>query len=169
VEALAATVGELRRRNRAPLTVHNVRIDARRLLINPQRLADTGQLEILDAAALRVESVTITQRDLDTFLAGQPAGALLSVRLAEGAADVRLTRVPGHARVLVRNGDDAGAPFAFAVQDVRVGGFPVPDLLVSWLARHFDPTPRLRNLPVPVSLGPIRIERGFLQVGPAWP
>jgi hypothetical protein len=100
---------------------------------------------------------------------GQPAGALLSVRLAEGAADVRLTRVPGHARVLVRNGDDAGAPFAFAVQDVRVGGVPVPDFLVSWLARHFDPTPRLRSLPVPVSLGAIHIQPGLLQVGPAWP
>lgn len=169
VEARAATVGELKRRNRAPLTVRNVRIEAQRLLINPQRLAHTGQLEILDAAALRIDTATITQADLDTFLAGQPAGRLLSLRLAEGGADVWLTRVPGHARVLVRNGDDRGAPFAFAIQDVRVGGVQVPDLLVGWLARHFDPTPRLRDLPVPVSLGPIRIEPGLLQVGPAWP
>ena len=37
--------------------------------------------------------------------------------------------------------------------------------VVDWLARHFDPTPRLRNLPVPVSLGTIRIRPDRIEVG----
>jgi len=36
---------------------------------------------------------------------------------------------------------------------------------VNWIVRNFDPTPRLRRLPMPVSLAPIRIERGRLEVG----
>jgi hypothetical protein len=31
--------------------------------------------------------------------------------------------------------------------------------------RNFDPTPRLKRLPMPVSLATIRIERGRLEVG----
>jgi hypothetical protein len=33
------------------------------------------------------------------------------------------------------------------------------------VVRHFDPTPRLRNLPVPVSVGVIRIRPGRLEIG----
>ncbi len=164
VEAAAATVGELKRRDRAPLRVRDARIDVEQLLINPRRLAETGALEILDAAALRIHALAITQADLDVFLQGQPAGALLTVRLGEGAALVRLKRFPGGARVGVRaQGTDA--PFTLKVEDVRVGGIPVPGLLVDWLVRHFDPTPRLRNLPVPVSLGTIRMHPGRVEVG----
>ena len=166
VEAEAATVGELKRRDRAPLRVRDARIDVEQLLINPRRLAETGALEILDAAALRIHALAITQADLDAFLQGQPAGALLTVRLGEGAALVRLKRVPGGARVGMRaQGTDA--PFSLEVEDLRVGGIPVPGLLVDWLVRHFDPTPRLRNLPVPVSLGTIRIHPGRVEVGDA--
>jgi hypothetical protein len=36
---------------------------------------------------------------------------------------------------------------------------------VDWIVRNFDPTPRLRRLPMPVSLAPIRIETGRLAIG----
>jgi hypothetical protein len=163
-EARSATVGELKRRHRAPLTLRDVRIVAERLLIDPQRLADTGRLEILDAAALRIEALTITQADLDHFLAGQPAGSMLAVRLSEGAADVTLKRLPGSARVSLQS-QDAGGPFAFKLEDVRVGAIPIPALLADWLARSFDPTPRLKSLPVAVSLAPIHIHAGRIEVG----
>jgi hypothetical protein len=51
------------------------------------------------------------------------------------------------------------------VEDVSIGGIPVPTFLVDWVVRNFDPTPRLRNLPVPVSVAPIRILPGRLQIG----
>jgi hypothetical protein len=35
---------------------------------------------------------------------------------------------------------------------------------VNWIVRNFDPTPRLRRLPMPVSMAPIRIQRGRLEV-----
>jgi hypothetical protein len=164
VEAAAATVGELRRRDRAPLRVRDARLEVDRLLVNPRRLAETGQLEILDAGSLRVEGLCITQTDLDAFLRGQPAGRIVGVRLEEGSALVTLKPFPAEARVGLR-ATAAGAPFALTVRDVRAAGIPVPSLLVDWVARHLDPTPRLRDLPVSVSLGSIRIRPGRIEVG----
>ena len=56
VEAEAATIGELKRRDRAPLRVRDVRIEVDRLLINPQRLMRTGAIEVLDAGELRIDA-----------------------------------------------------------------------------------------------------------------
>ena len=44
-------------------------------------------------------------------------------------------------------------------------GLPVPDALVDWVVRHFDPTNRLRNLPVPVSIAPMQIKSGRFEIG----
>ena len=164
VEARAATVGELRRENRAPLRVRDVRLDVEGLLINPQRLLATGALEILDADALRIEALAITQADLDAFLRGQPAGTALAIALRDGWAHVTLRRFPASARVglLPAAGD---SPFAVTVEDAELAGLRVPHVLVEWVVRHFDPTLRLRDLPVSVSLAGIRIRTGRVEVG----
>ncbi len=164
VEARAATVGELHRKNRAPLRVRDVRLDVERLLINPQRLLATGALEILDAGALRIEALAITQADLDEFLRGQPAGTALAIALRDGWAHVTLRRFPASARVglLPAAGD---SPLSFTVDDAELAGLRVPRVLVEWVVRHFDPTLRLRGLPVPVSLAGIRIRTGRVEVG----
>lgn len=164
VEARAATVGELRRRNRAPLRVRDIQIDVERLLVNPQRLLATGAVEILDAGGLRINTLAITQADLDEFLRGQPAGSALAVELADGRARVKLKRFPASARVGLLSGS-GDSPFSIVVEDVELAGLPVPGFLVDWVARHFDPTLRLRHLPVPVSLGKIRIRPGRVEVG----
>ncbi len=164
VEAESATVGELTRRNRSPLRVRNARIEVDGLLIDPRRLVETGAIEILDAARLRIERVTITQADLDELLRGQPIGAILDVRLGDGAATVRLKSLPGSARVSLAT-RETGAPFALQVTDVRFAGIPLPDFLVGWIVRHFDPTARLHDLPVPVSLAPITIHPDRIEVG----
>src|SRR5262249_12300004 len=83
VEARSAAVGELKRRGRAPLHIRNARIEAEGLLIDPRRLVETGVLEILDAEEMRIDALTITQADVDALLAGQPAGAVLTVRLGD--------------------------------------------------------------------------------------
>jgi len=121
-------------------------------------------LEILDARRMRIDALTITQADVDALLAGQPAGAVLTVRLGDGAAEVKLKRFPGEARVAVRAGTDE-APLTLQVDQVRVAGVPIPDLFVDWLVRNFDPTLRLKGLPVPVSLGRIRILPGRIEIG----
>jgi hypothetical protein len=164
VEAGAATVGELKRRDRAPLRVEDARIDVERLVFDPRRLVDTGAIEILDAARFRIDALRITQADLDALLQGQPAGAALGIRLGDGAALVTLKHAPARARVSVE-AVAADPPFALRVQDVRVAGLPVPRVLVDWVVRHFDPSPRLRNLPVPISVGPIHIRPGRLEIG----
>jgi hypothetical protein len=99
VEVEAATIGELKRRDRAPLRVRDVRIEVDRLLVNPHRLMHSGAIEVLDAGALRIERAVITQADLDAHLAGQPAGSLLSVEFTDGWADVRGKGLPGSAKV----------------------------------------------------------------------
>ena len=164
VEARAATVGELKRRGRAPLRIRNARIEADGLLFDPHRLVNTGALEILDAGRMRIDALVITQADVDALLAGQPAGAVLTVRLGDGAAEVKLKRFPAEARVGVQAGTDE-APLALHVTDVRVAGVAIPSRFVNWLVRNFDPTLRLKGLPVPVSLGPIRIRPGRLEIG----
>src|SRR6266478_1707616 len=68
--ATAATVGELARRGRAPLRVRDVRIEVDGLVFNPQRLMEEGGLEILDAAALRVRSLVVSDEDLREMLQG---------------------------------------------------------------------------------------------------
>jgi len=124
----------------------------------------SGAIEVLDAGALRIERAVITQADLDTHLAGQPAGSLLSVEFTDGWADVRGKGLPGSAKVGMTPGTPT-SPFALKVADLRVAGLHVPDALVDWVVRHFDPTNRLRNLPVPVSIAPIQVKPGRLEIG----
>jgi hypothetical protein len=56
-------------------------------------------------------------------------------------------------------------PFSLQADGVRYGGVRLPPLLVRWVVRNFDPTPRLRRLPMTVSLAPISIDAGRLDVG----
>jgi hypothetical protein len=66
------------------------------------------------------------------------------------------------AQLLPRPGD---RPVTLAVRGVRVGGIPVPDLLTDWIVRHFDPTLALRHLPVPVTIAPVTIWPGRIEIG----
>jgi 4-amino-4-deoxy-L-arabinose transferase-like glycosyltransferase len=165
VNAEAATIGELKRRDRAPLRVRNLCIEVEDLLVNPHRLMHTGGIEVLAARAFRIERATMTQADLDALLAGQPIGAWLTVRLGDGSAQVRLKgRLSGSALVGVSYGRPT-APVDLRVAELKVGGLPIPGVFTSWVIRHFDPTVRLRNLPVPVSIAPIHIGPGYVNVG----
>src|SRR5262249_26116606 len=136
VEADEATVGEMKRRDRAPLTIRNARIEVERLLVNPRRLVETGAIEVVDAGALRIDRLLITQADVDRLLAGQPAGRAVSVELGEGAATVRLRQVRGTARVALVAGA-GNPPFRLKIDDARLLDVPIPRLVVDWVARHF--------------------------------
>jgi hypothetical protein len=58
-------------------------------------------------------------------------------------------------------------PFTLRATDVRYGGVRLPALLVDWIVRNFDPTPRLRRLPMAVVLAPVHIRPQRLEVGAA--
>lgn len=164
--AVSAVVGELDRRNRSPIRLRDIRLVVDGLVFNPRRLVETGELEILDLGAIRIEGATLTQADLDEFLRGQPWGAGISVRLGDGTADVLVGRlgpaIEAQVRFLAQAGD---RPLALEVDSVRIGGVPVPQLLTGWIVRHFDPTLGLKRLRVPVTLAPVRILAGRIEIG----
>ena len=58
-----------------------------------------------------------------------------------------------------------GRPVALAMEDVRIGRVPVPGPFVDWVVRHFDPTLRLKHLPIAVLVAPIAIKPGRLDIG----
>lgn len=165
VEVDSALVGE-HARGRPSLRVRDARLVARGLRFNPGRLAATGRLEVLDLEGLAVERLRIDEADLLAFLRAQRGFRRASLTLGEGEARVaaELGGGPGvAARVRFLPGR-AGAPFGLDIDDVRLSGVPLPDLLVGWIVRHFDPTARLQRLPVAVALGPVRLVPGRLEI-----
>ena len=72
---------------------------------------------------------------------------------------------PGLSARLALTAGAPPAPFALSAADVRYGRVSFPGFLVDWIVRNFDPTPRLRRLPMPVSMAPMRIQRERLEVG----
>jgi hypothetical protein len=162
----AAVVGDLELRNRSPVRLRDIRLVVDGLVFNPRRLVETGELEILDVGAIGIERATLTQADLDEFLRGQPAGIGLVVRLGAGVADVLVSRlgptIGARVRLLTPSGD---RPLALAIDGVRLGGLRVPDFLTEWIVRHFDPTLALKRLQVPVTIAPVRIVPGRIEIG----
>ena len=166
ITATAATVGELERRGRAPLRVRDVRLEVDGLVFNPQRLMEEGRLEMLDAAALRVRSMVVTEEDLRELLQGQPVGRGMTISLGDGAARVRTSRLGPALDAVARFGrGDGDRPLTLSLEGVRLGGLPVPGPLVDWVVRHLDPTLSMRHLPIPIELGPIRIAEGRIVIG----
>jgi Dolichyl-phosphate-mannose-protein mannosyltransferase/LmeA-like phospholipid-binding len=164
--AESATVGELDRHDRSPLTIRDIRIAVEGLVFNPRRLVETGELEVLDVSTLRLEHAVVTQADLDQLLRGQPAGTGVEVDLGDGAADVRVTRLgPAIAARVQLASSSTDRPLALAVDRVRVSGFPVPDLLAGWIVKQFDPTLALRRLPAVVTVPAVRIQPGRIEIG----
>ena len=165
VEAQSALVGEFARQ-KPPLRIGPVRLRLRDVVVNPGRLAATGAVELLDVGSLSVERLGIAESDLAAFIAQQRGLAGLRVTMIDGWIEARWA-LPGpglSARLGLASGSPPD-PFTLLAADVRYGGVRLPRLLVNWIVRNFDPTPRLRRIPMPVSMAPIRIEPGRLEVG----
>jgi hypothetical protein len=165
VEADSALVGEVAR-GRPLMRVRDLRVVARGLRFNPGRLGATGRLEVLDLEGLAIERLRVDEADLLDFVSAQKGLRGATVSLEDGVARVSMslagTAVTARVRFLPGRGS---APFALSVEGMRVGGMPVPSLLVSWLVGHLDPTPRLRRLPIVVTLATPRLLSGRLEIG----
>jgi len=159
-------IGEFNRPRRAPLRVRDVRLEVDGLLLNPQRLMTEDRLEILDIEGLGVSRLTVTEQDLAMFLRGQPVGRGMTIALRDGTGEVLVTGFGPALRARIRFGPaDRDRPFTLIVERVSIGGIRVPGFLVDWIMRHFDPTPALRRLPIPVTLAPVRILPGRIEIG----
>jgi len=167
VQAESALVGEFVRR-KPPLRIGPVRVRARGVVVNPGRLAGTGVVELLDVESLTVEWLEISQQDLTDFIAQQRGLSGLRVTMEEGwiRVDWRLLGPALSARLALAAGTPPD-PFTLRATDVRYGGVRLPALLVDWIVRNFDPTPRLRRLPMAVVLAPVHIRPQRLEVGAA--
>ena len=165
MQADSALVGEFAR-GRAPLRVRSIRLVASGVRVNPGRLAATGRLEVLDMERVHVERLRVEEADLLAFVRAQKGLSHATVSLGDGEARaaVGLGRGPSLAGRLRLGPGQGDAPFSLVIDDVRVGGMALPDLPMRWIVRHLDPSPRLRRLPVPVTLGPIRIVPGRLEI-----
>ena len=158
-------VGEFARR-KPPLRIGPVRVRARGIVINPGRLAATGAVELLDVRSLAVERLGVAQADLAEFLARQRGLSGLGATMERCGIAVHWS-LPGpdlRARLGLEAGPGA-TPFVLHADRVSYGGVGVPALLVHWIVRNFDPTPRLRRLPMAVSVAPISLGAGRLEVG----
>lgn len=166
--ARRADVAEYARRGAAVLEVRDVRLAVEGLLVNPWSLAAEGRLDLLDADRVRLEAATIPAQALGDFLAELRHFRRARVSLEPGALAFRLVLPGPDVTGRVRLVPAADRPFALAAGDVRVGGVPVPDRLVQWVLRAFDPTPRLASrLPVPVAVGRIDIGPDAIRVSTA--
>jgi hypothetical protein len=62
----------------------------------------------------------------------------------------------------------ADRPFALEADHVRVGLVPVPDVLVNWVIRNYDPSARIAaRLPFPIELGRISVSGEALRISAA--
>src|SRR5204862_5191455 len=144
-----ATVGGLSRRNAAVLRVHDLRIVFEDVLVNPWSL-ETGRLDPLDARQVRLEQATIRAADFALFLRDLKDFRQAGVELLDGALAFVFRQpgpdVSGRVRIL----PSAERPFELGFEGVRLGGVPVPGIVLDWVVRGYDPTLRLASrLPLP--------------------
>ncbi|PYM32883.1 MAG: hypothetical protein DME17_19715, partial [Candidatus Rokuibacteriota bacterium] len=165
VTAASARVGELSRPGAPTLRLEDVQVVLEGLTVNPARAAAAGRLEPLALDRFRIERLTLSEEDLQAFLAAGRRTRRVRVRFLPGEAQVHLGAPgpPVDARVSLGPAGD-GRPVVLDVHAVRLGGLPVPDLLAGWIERAWDPTLRWAALPVAVDVAPVRIERGRLEV-----
>jgi hypothetical protein len=165
VRASAATLGELARPGTSTLRVHDLRVALEDLLVNPWSARETGRFDPLDLGRLRLESATVTIADLQTFVAGLKRFRRSTVSADGDALDVVVRQVGPDVRARVRLASASDRPFALNVERVRVGGLRVPDALVGWVVRNFDPTPKIASrVPFPVEIGRVSVRDQALRI-----
>jgi len=164
VTAASARVGELSRPGAPTLRLEDVRVVLEGLTVNPARAA-AGRLEPLALERFRIERLTLSEGDLQAFLAAGRRTRRVRVRFLPGRPRSIWERRGRRSTPGCRSGPAGTAGRSSSTSTpVRLGGVPVPDLLAGWIERAWDPTLRWAALPVAVDLAPVRIERGRLEV-----
>jgi hypothetical protein len=167
IRMAAATFGEFARGRTPTLRVRDIQVVIADFLVNPWSALE-GRLDPLDAGRVRFESATLALADLQTYIAALPR-LRRSMVAADGDALLVTVRQAGpDVTARVRLLSVADRPFALVAERVRVGGVPVPDLLVNWVIRNYDPSARLAaRLPFPIELGRISVSDEALRISGA--
>lgn len=166
VRAAVATLGEFTRPAAAArLRVRDITLTLEGLLVNPWSALVEGRFDPLDATRLRLETATITVADLQAYMSGLPRFRRSSVTAVGDALRIVLRMAGPDVSVRVRLKRAADRPVVLQAEDVRVGAVPVPDLLVNWVIRGFDPFPRIASrLPFPVELGHVAVANQTIRI-----
>ncbi|HTO10042.1 MAG TPA: glycosyltransferase family 39 protein [Candidatus Binatia bacterium] len=165
VRAAAATLGELNRPGTSTLRVHDLRVVLQDLLVNPWSARESGRFDPLDLGKLRLESATVTIPDLQAFVAGLKRFHRSTVTADGDALAVAVRQSGPDVTARVRLTAAADRPFALRAERVRVGGVPVPAVLVNWVIRNFDPTPKIATrVPFPVEIGRVSVQDQALRI-----
>ena len=168
IRAAAATIGEFARGRTPTLRVRDLGVVIEDFLVNPWSVLEAGRLDPLDATRARFESATLTLADLQAYVARLPRFHR-SVVAADGDALLVTVRQVGpdvSARVRLVSATDR--PFAVVAERVRVGPVPVPDVLVNWVIRNYDPSARIAaRLPFPIELGRVTVSDQALRISGA--
>ncbi|HUK64856.1 MAG TPA: glycosyltransferase family 39 protein [Dongiaceae bacterium] len=165
IAAAAAPLGEFARGRTPTLRLRDLRVVIEDFLVNPWSALGEGRLDPLDAGRVRFESATLALADLQAYVAGLPRFHR-SVIAADGdALRVTVRQLGPDVSARVRLQSAADRPFVLVAERVRVGRVPVPDVLVNWVIRNYDPSARIAaRLPFPVALGHISVSGQALRI-----
>lgn len=165
IRAAAATLGEFARPGTASLRVHDLRVVLDGLLVNPWSAREGGRFDPLDLGKLRLDSATVKIADLQTYVAGLKRFRRSTVTADGDALSVAVRQAGPDVTARVRLTSAADRPFALQAERVRVGGVPVPSVLVNWVIRNFDPTPKIASrVPFPVQIGRVSVRDEALRI-----
>ncbi|TMQ23008.1 MAG: hypothetical protein E6K82_11860 [Candidatus Rokuibacteriota bacterium] len=168
IRAAAATLGDFARPGSAQLRVRDLRIVLEDLVVNPWSARTEGRFDPLDLGRLRLESATVTMADLQALLTGLKHFNRSTVTAEGDALRVTIRQAGPDVSARVRLAAAADRPFAITAEGVRVGRVPVPDALVGWVVRNFDPAPRIASrLPFPVTIGRVTVQDQALRISSA--
>ena len=161
----SATVGELGRPGAATLRVRDLRLVTEDVLVNPFSVLAEERLDVLDVGRIRVEQATFVAGDFHEFLARLPKLRHMTVELGDGSMTFHARQLGPDVSGRIRFVTAPDRPVRLAAEDVRVAGVPVPQALVDWVIRNYDPTLRLvSRLPAPLELGRVVVDRTALRI-----
>jgi hypothetical protein len=162
----SARIAEYRRPDAAVLRLRGLWLIADEVLVNPFSLESDGRAELLDVGRLRLARAELGADDLQAFLVGLKAFRRSRVQLGQDVVYFTARQPGADVSAVVRVVPAADRPFALSVDRAAVGWLPVPAVLVNWVVRHYDPTPRIKaRLPFPVELGRVTVTERALRIG----
>jgi hypothetical protein len=169
IHAAAATLGEFARPGTPHLRVRDLSLALDDVLVNPWSAVAAGRFDPLDAGRLRLQTATVALSDLQAYVSGLKRFRRSTVAAAGDALAVTIRQAGPEITARVRMLPAADRPFALEAERVRVGGVPVPDVLVNWVIRNFDPTPRLASrMPFPAQIGRVTVRDEALRISREW-
>ena len=140
LRAGAATIGDLTRRNAALARVRDLQVGIDDLRVNPFSASAEGRLDPLDAERVRIERATILAADFSAFLRQLKGFTRVTATLGQGAVAFSVSQPGPDVTARVRLVPANDRPFALAFEGVRAAGIPLPDPLVDWVVRGYDPS-----------------------------